>query len=133
MACAVSLIPDDLLNGNVTSDGSSYFSGLKMLNQQLGEFSGNLTLITNNLKNLNSTNTTISNIKNDGDSLLNSIKNVDGNSGAGMAALNYGAPISESSTFPSVLGTYSTSGLIYAFYTAVSIIQNNILSMSSQF
>jgi hypothetical protein len=133
MACAVSLIPDDLLNGNVTSDGSSYFSGLKMLNQQLGEFSGNLTLITNNLKNLNSTNTTISNIKNDGDSLLNSIKNVDGNSGAGMAVLNYGAPISESSTFPSILGTYSTSGLIYAFYTAVSIIQNNILSMSSQF
>lgn len=50
-----------------------------------------------------------------------------------MSPLNYGAPISQSSIFPSVLGTYSTSGLIYAFYTAVSIVQNNILSMSNQF
>jgi hypothetical protein len=48
MQCGVSLALDDLLNGNVTSDKSSFFMGASTLNTYLLNFKGNITDIINN-------------------------------------------------------------------------------------
>lgn len=116
LGCAGSMIADDLLNGNVTSDGSSYFTGLNMLNTQLGWFSGNLTTITTQLNNFDSANTNVTSALTLGNTLLTNIKNIDGNTGGGMATIAYAAPISANSQFPALLATSTTPGLLLDYY-----------------
>lgn len=55
------MIPDDLLNGNVTDDGQSYFSGLNMLNTNLNALNGApLTTLNTEIANFQSTATDMS-------------------------------------------------------------------------
>jgi|JI9StandDraft_1071089.scaffolds.fasta_scaffold350257_2 hypothetical protein len=48
-SCASSIILDDIINGNVTIDGSSFFLGLQQLDTQLANLQGNLTTINNSM------------------------------------------------------------------------------------
>ena len=85
-ACAASIIPDDMLNGNISNSGTSYFSGLVTLNTQFGYFAGNLSSVIvpaiNDLTD-NSSNSAMSTAISDGQAALNSIKLIsDGNTGA---------------------------------------------------
>ena len=47
-----------LLNGNVTSNSSAFFTGLNTLNAQIGYLDGNLSNINGNLSDLAGTGTT---------------------------------------------------------------------------
>ncbi len=131
ISCSIAVVPDDLLNGNVTADGQNFFTGLNMLYQSLSWFDGNLTSINNILTKFDSTNSNMTTVIADGYVLTNSTKNVDGNSGNGMSTLTYGPPISENSQFKSILGTYNTSGLIYDFFALNSEIINSLISLGS--
>lgn len=55
MGCSVSIFIDDVLNGNVTSSGTSFFTGLNTLSSQLNNLNGNLSNINGNLSDLTST------------------------------------------------------------------------------
>ena len=55
MGCAVSIFVDDLLNGNVTSSGSQFFTGLNTLSSKLNDLNGNLTFINGNFSDLTGT------------------------------------------------------------------------------
>jgi hypothetical protein len=54
-------VPDDLLNGNVTDDASSFFSGLKQIDTQLGYLNGNISSINTTLSNIVPGSTNITN------------------------------------------------------------------------
>jgi len=51
MQCGVSLTFDDLLNGNITSDNTSFFMGVSTLATYLTDFQGNITTIINDFTN----------------------------------------------------------------------------------
>ena len=61
MNCAKSIMLDDLLNGNVTDDASSFFSGLKQIDTQLGYLNGNISSINTTLSNIVPGSTNITN------------------------------------------------------------------------
>lgn len=52
MGCSLAIFTDDLLNGNVTTDGTSFFTGLNIFSTSLTSLSGNLTNIQGNLTDL---------------------------------------------------------------------------------
>ena len=54
VSCATSIIFDDVLNGNVTNDASSFFMGLRQLDTQLGNLNSNMTTINSSMSNLKS-------------------------------------------------------------------------------
>lgn len=124
------MFADDLLNGNVTADSSSYFLGLNMLSTQLGWFSGNMTTITTQLNNFDSTNTNVSSALTSGNTLLANIKNIDGSSGSGMSAISYSAPISANSIFPSLLATFNTPGLLKDYYIGPETVVGKLKAIS---
>jgi hypothetical protein len=90
----LAIIPDDLINGNVTADKQHYFIGLNMLTQSLNWFSGNITSINNVAAKFNSSNSNMTTAVSDGYLLMNNTKDADGNTGTGMSSINYGPPIS---------------------------------------
>jgi hypothetical protein len=120
----VAIFTDDLLNGNVTLNGSSFFVGLNQFNNQITSLSGNLTNISNNFTQLQNANPLMSTATTTISTTLTNIQNIPG------ATLSYDSPINASpapnpdvSTFNSILGTYTTSGsLVYILYQAVSAI-----------
>jgi hypothetical protein len=67
MGCALAVFTDDLLNGNVTTSGTSFFTGLNIFYSDLSLLSGNLTTIQTGLADLSNngggtTNTAVNNI-----------------------------------------------------------------------
>lgn len=52
MGCSTAIFVDDLLNGNVTSNGSDFFTGLNTLSSKLTDLNGNLTNINGNFSDL---------------------------------------------------------------------------------
>ncbi len=129
MTCASSIVLDDLLNGNVTTDGSSFFTGLNQLYVQLGYLDGNLTSINTTMANLATSSTNITNVQNDATTALTNIAKIPNNvnSGGNMNAISYNTPLnsgSPSSTinsiFPPILGSSTTGGYVGALYTLVS-------------
>lgn len=140
MTCATSIVLDDLINGNVTSDGSSFFSGLNQINVQLGYLNGNLTAINNTMANLAPSSPNITNVQNDATAALTAIAKIPNNVNAGgnMSAITYNTPFNSgsptgtiTSTFPAVLGSSTTGGLVGALYTLVSAAQSSISSIST--
>jgi len=49
MSCSAAIFTDDLLNGNVTDNGTSYFVGLNNFKNQMDDLNNNLTDIKNAL------------------------------------------------------------------------------------
>ena len=55
LGCSASIFVDDVLNGNVTSSGTSFFTGLNTLYNQLTNLDGNLSFIDTQLADFSST------------------------------------------------------------------------------
>lgn len=140
MTCATSIVLDDLINGNVTTDGSSFFAGLIQLDTQLGYLNGNLTAINNSMANLAPTSTNITNVQNDATTALTAIAKIPNNVDAGgnMNAISYSTPLNSgsptgttNSIFPDLLGSSNTNGYVGTLYTLVSTAKASITSIST--
>ena len=55
LGCSLAIFTDDLINGNVTLDGTSFFTGLTLFSSNLNFLDTNLTNIQNNLTDLSDT------------------------------------------------------------------------------
>lgn len=55
MGCSVAIFVDDLLNGNVTSNGSKFFTGLNTLYAEIDNLDAKLVDINGNFSDLQST------------------------------------------------------------------------------
>jgi hypothetical protein len=119
VSCASSIIFDDILNGNVTLDGSSFFVGLIQFYTQLGNLNTNLASINNTMANLQSNSSNMTSVSNSATTALTNIamipKNI--NSGGNMADIAYSIPLNSASPtstinsiFPDVLGSSTTGG-----------------------
>jgi hypothetical protein len=117
-ACSVSMLPDDLLYGNVTDDGNTFFTGISTMQTLFGDLLTNLTAINTTLSTFGSSGAVMNPIITD-TALLAAIQNIDLTGGSGVTPWTYAAPISQPSTFPAIMGSYSTSGMIYNYYTMV--------------
>lgn len=137
MECGVGLVMDDLLNGNITTDQTSFFSGtntlvtlLRSLNNTIDDISNNFTAVKTSVDNVQSTANTIrGNIETLGLGGANS-----------SFSLTYTDPTPASSSytalsgFSSILGTPTTSdtlsyimyAIIDALYSAMGTLSTNI-------
>lgn len=70
LACSTAIIVDDLLHGNVTSDGSSFFTGLITLTNEIDNLDSNLSNINAQLSDLQGTNTSSDNALTDVSNVL---------------------------------------------------------------
>lgn len=140
MTCASSIVLDDLMNGNVTTDGTSFFSGLNEINVQLGYLNGNLTAINNTMANLAPSSTNMTNVQNDATAALTAIARIPKNLNAGgnMNTISYNTPFTSSSTtgtidsiFPGILGSSTTGGYVGTLYTLVDAAKTAITTISN--
>jgi hypothetical protein len=140
MTCASAIVLDDLMNGNVTTDGTSFFAGLSQIKLQLGYLDGNLTSINNSMANLASGSTNITNVQNDATAALTAIAKIPNNVDAGgnMNAISYSTPLNSaspsgttSSIFPPLLGSSNTGGYVGTLYSLVTAAKASITSISS--
>jgi hypothetical protein len=128
MGCSLAIFTDDLLNGNVTTDGTSFFTGLNVFSSKISDLSSNLGTITTSLSDLSNTaagdsKTYVGNIATVETTYLQPLPT---NAGSGAMTLTYNTPIdaattgSLTSSFPAILGTYTTSGtLLYKLYASI--------------
>jgi tetrahydromethanopterin S-methyltransferase subunit B len=150
MGCAISIFIDDLLNGNVTANGTGFFTGLNV-------FSSSLTYLNNNLTDINTyladlSNTAAGNTYTDVQNLIaveTDIKKIPDGLGTGSLSLNYNTPINQgaltatattgtlASSFISTLGTYGTAdSLVSKLYLSVyttRLIMEGIKNNSNSF
>jgi hypothetical protein len=140
MTCATSIVLDDLINGNVTIDGSSFFAGLTQINVQLGYLDGNLTAINNTMANLVPSSTNITNTQNDATTALTAIAKIPNNvnSSGNMPDITYNTPFNSgsptgtvNSIFPSLLGSSATGGYVGTLYSLIQGAKDSITSIST--
>ena len=140
VSCASSIILDDILNGNVTLDGSSFFVGLNQFYTQLGYLNANLSSINNTMANLTPNSSNMTTITNAATTALTNIAMIPNNvnSGGNMPAVAYSTPFNSASPtstinsiFPSILGSSTTGGYVGALYTAVSSAKTAITAISN--
>ena len=139
LGCASAIFVDDLLNGNVTNNGSAFFTGLNTLSAQLNNLAGNLSFINSSLSDFTATgggsdsDTALTNIN----SLLTQIQQIPDTSSPYKLVLTYSTPIDATvtsstldSTFIAVLGDYTNSStLVGAFYTVVQAIHTTVINL----
>jgi hypothetical protein len=140
VSCASSMILDDILNGNVTSDGSSFFVGLNQLHTQLGHLSANLTAINSTMSALQPNSSNLTAVNTAAATALTHIAQIPNNLDAGgdMNPILYPTPLNApthtsttSSSFPAVLGSSTTGGYVGTLYSAVRAAKDAIASISS--
>jgi subtilase family serine protease len=140
VSCASSIILDDILNGNVTLDGSSFFVGLNQFYTQLGYLNANLSSINNTMANLTPNSSNMTTITNAATTALTNIAMIPNNvnSGGNMPAVAYSTPFNSASPtstinsiFPSILGSSTTGAYVGALYTAVSSAKTAITAISN--
>jgi hypothetical protein len=139
-SCATSIILDDILNGNVTTDATSFFMGLYQLNTQLGNLNSNLTTINNSMSNLKSNSANMTTVTTAASNALTNIAKIPNNvnSGGNMTAIAYNTPLNSASTtgtinsiFPTALGSSTTGGFVGTAYTTVNGVLSAINAISS--
>lgn len=118
---------DNVVNGNVTTNGSSFFIGVDPLITQVGVLNTNFSNIQTQLSNLNNT---LDGMVPHLQTMRNNIQKVPNNALAGgNAPLIYNTKISDAfgtttgtteSMFAGILGSSNTSGIIGTFYTSFS-------------
>jgi len=140
VSCASSIILDDILNGNVTTDGSSFFVGLNQFYTQLGYLNANLSSINSTMANLQSNSSNMTSVSTSASTALTNIAKIPNNVDAGgnMTAIAYNTPLNSasptstiSSVFPAVLGSSTTGGYVGILYAAVSAARDTISNIST--
>lgn len=123
--CSTAMFFDDIINGNVTTDGNSFFIGVSNLVSTIGSLNTNMGTINTSLYNLN---TSLGTITTHLTTTQTDIQKVPNNVAAdGNAVINYNSPIGTAgsstplaSGFVSVLGSSGNSGIIGEFYSKIS-------------
>lgn len=128
LSCSLAVFTDDLLNGAVTTNQSSFFVGLTTFSSNLTDLSTNLNFITGNMTDLKQTGSgvtdaSVTNVQ----AVETNIKNIPDNAGTSLMTLTYNTPINSAapggtltSTFVNKLGKWDNSGsLVYKLYTSV--------------
>ena len=140
VSCSTSIILDDIINGNVTLDASSFFLGLNQLNTQLGNLNGNLTSINSSMANLQTGSANMSAVLAAGNQALTDTAKIPANVNAGgnMAAITYNTPLNSASPtgtitsdFPAALGSSNTGGLVGNMYTTINSVITSISTIST--
>jgi hypothetical protein len=128
------MIPDDLLNGNVTDDGQSYFSGLNMLNTNLNALVGGaLTTLNSAVASFQSTSGSMTTAISSLNTLLTSITNSDGYGGVGVTTITYAANVnSQVALFPSIMGRSTTGGKLKTYYDQIVQFKTQIMGISAK-
>lgn len=125
------MLPDDFLNGNISRDGTSYFSGLNTLSLNLATLSSNFASITTTVNYFVSTNPNMIAAQTATNTLLTDTVNADGNAGNGVPPIVYGTTVSsQASIFPSVYGSYNTFGALNTFYSGIASIKGTLTTIS---
>ena len=127
LACSTAILVDDLLHGNVTSSGNSFFTGLITLTNEIDNLDSNLSNINAQLTDLTGIGTSSDNALTDVTNVLSTVQQVPSTSLPYQLLLNYNPPIDGSlsvvpteSTFKTVLGHYlNSSSLVGGIYTLV--------------
>jgi hypothetical protein len=128
----MAIFTDDLLNGNVTTNGSSFFTGLNVFSNNLAKLSGNLSSINTALNDLSSTSsgtsyTAVNNIA----TATTAIKKIPDNAGTAQMNLVYNTPINAGTTtgtltssFSGILGKWdSANTLMYKLYYSIEYVR----------
>lgn len=125
--CSTAILFDDIVNGNVTLDGTAFFTGVTKLVSTIGDLQSNITDITNNMTSLD---TGLTTIVNDLSTARDDLQKVPNNAlSGGNAILDYKTKISDpyipsagtyTSDFVGLLGSSSTGGIIGEFYTNIN-------------
>lgn len=122
---------DDIMNGNTTTSGSSFFIGFNNLPTYLNYLKGNLSSINSNLAQIRSSSPTtsmnqaIAKAKTAED---NTIKISNNDPSGSNLVLTYSTPLDTpsstgtiASNFPEVLGSYSSkTGLVWRLYSEIN-------------
>lgn len=141
----MAIFTDDLLNGNVTTDGSSFFTGLNVFSSNLNKLSGNLSAINTALSDLSSTSsgtsyTAVNSIA----TAQTTIKKIPDNAGTALMNLVYSTPINAGTTtgtltssFSGILGKWdSPNTLMYNLFYSIEyarLLMQGIKSSSNTF
>jgi len=124
---------DDIVNGNVTADGSAFFTGVTKLVSTINDLNTNINDIKNNMTNLDSG---LSTIVTDLSTAKDDIQKVPQNAlSGGNAVIDYKTRISDpyipstgtvSSIFVTVLGSSNTGGIIGNLYSNIETGYNTL-------
>jgi len=134
MGCAASIFVDDVLNGNTTANGTTFFTGLNTLSGQLSSLNASLANINGNFTDLaNTTGGKSFNAKSYVSSRMDDVKKIP-DSTAFVLSLSYSTPIDSNSAtgtltslFVSILGDYTnSSSLVGALYSVIKGIYTTI-------
>jgi len=124
--CSVSMFIDDVINGNVTSDGTAFFTGIDPLITSVNNLNTNMGTIQTQLSNLD---TGLTNVALHSNTTRDDIRLVPKNLAAdGNAPITYKTNISSTfgtttgtvdSLFVSILGSSGNGGIIGNFYSTM--------------
>lgn len=123
LSCSLAIFTDDLLNGNVTLSGTSFFTGLNTFSNNLNKLSGNLSTINTAFSDLASASsgTSYTAYTNVGTVQTNYVKKIPDNTGTATMSLNYNTPITAAtptgtlaSSFISILGKWDSANTLMA-------------------
>jgi hypothetical protein len=132
MSCSAAIITDNILNGNVTMDQSSYFAGLYTISSELVNLQANISNIDGNLSRIRtgSSDPTMNNVLNKCQTALNDTKKISNNDAAGNNLnLKYSTPIDAISpsggpivsSFVTILGSFiSQKGYVWTLYSSIN-------------
>lgn len=119
MGCSLAIFTDDLLNGNVTADNKTFFTGLYMFSSKLTDLNGNLSVMTTHLGDLNNTasGTTYTQVANVQTVINTNVKVIPDGAGTANMAITYNTPINSAaatannlaSNYASILGKWDTN------------------------
>lgn len=134
MGCAVSIFVDDVLNGNTSSSGTTFFTGLNTLTAQLTNLNNSLASINGNFSDLaNNLSGQSFNARSYVNSRMTDVKQIPDATNF-VLTLAYPTPIDSNpttgtltSTFVNILGSYTnSSSLVGALYSVLQGIYNTI-------
>jgi hypothetical protein len=141
-SCVAVMATDDMMNGNVTAGGGSYFMGINQVGIVLENLRTNLTNIDNNITALYDANpaTVVNQAISQAKTAQSNTILISNNDAAGNPlVLTYNTPIdsttssgSINSDFIGVLGSYSSnSGLVFSLYTTIYLFEQTLSSLQT--
>ena len=138
LGCSVSILLDDVLNGNVTQDGSAFFVGLKTFLIQNANLNGNISNINGNFSDCAGSGTSSEAALNNVRAVLAKIQQIPDVNVPYQLNLSYSSPINATagwgigadSTFKTVLGDYLTpTSQVGGLYAIVKTVETAISSI----
>jgi hypothetical protein len=140
MACSSAILIDDMINGNVTADGKSFFIGMSPLSTQIGVLNSNIVTIDNNLLTISDTGANMTAIKAQSATALDDIAKIpSGVNNGNLMVLTYPTPLelavtpnTINSEFPGILGSKTTAGIVKTLYDIIGGTDGNLTFISSK-